>query len=39
VNEATKAANARARIRPTAISTRFPFVMNALNSLSITAPL
>ena len=33
VNEVTKPANASARISPMAISTRFPFEMNSLNSL------
>src|SRR6185436_13881929 len=34
-NEATTAANASAMMNATAISTRFPFRMNALNSFSI----
>src|SRR5512132_1713387 len=36
-NEATTAANASAMMNATAISTRFPFMMNALNSFSIGA--
>jgi hypothetical protein len=38
VNAVTTPANARARIRPTAISRRFPFMTKSLNSFSI-APL
>ena len=37
-NEATTAANARPMTKATAISTRFPFMMNALNSLNMGLP-